>query len=211
MSFPAYDLIISEILAHTGENSGIAVLTVPTSLLKFLLQGRIPASAFDEAAYLRAYPDIADAVAAGQFVNPLQHFLAHGYFEGRVAGAGVVDAAWYLAEYPDVAAAIAAGAFSDAAAHYYARGIREWRAPNAAAVAELQRWKAALSGAPPPLPTTTVGPEQPLRPTVAPAPGRATSDTPAAPVASGAVKAPRRGAKRPIAVAAAFAGSTRKA
>jgi hypothetical protein len=172
MSFPAYELIISEILAHTGEGSGVAVLTVPTSLLKFLIQGRIPAAAFDEAEYLRAYPDIADAVAAGQFINPLQHFLAHGYFEGRVAGAGVVDDDWYLAEYPDVAAAIAAGAFASAAAHYYAKGIREWRAPNAAAVAELQRWKAALSGAPPPLPTTSVGPEQALRPTVAPASDR---------------------------------------
>ncbi len=38
---------------------------------------------FDEAFYLRTYPGVAAAVAAGQFVSGEQHFLLHGRQEGR--------------------------------------------------------------------------------------------------------------------------------
>ena len=38
---------------------------------------------FDESAYLASYPDVAAAVAGGQFASGYEHFLLHGHEEGR--------------------------------------------------------------------------------------------------------------------------------
>ena len=38
---------------------------------------------FDEAIYLATYPDVAQAVQSGQFVDAWQHFERHGRAEGR--------------------------------------------------------------------------------------------------------------------------------
>jgi SAM-dependent methyltransferase len=40
---------------------------------------------FDEAAYLAAYPDVAEAVHAGAIASGEMHFNLHGYSEGRIA------------------------------------------------------------------------------------------------------------------------------
>jgi SAM-dependent methyltransferase len=42
------------------------------------------AVAFDEKAYLARYPDVAAAVASGQFESAAQHFQTHGRREGRI-------------------------------------------------------------------------------------------------------------------------------
>jgi hypothetical protein len=57
------------------------------------------ATQFDAASYLRAYPDVA---AAG--VDPLEHFISHGWREGRNPN-NDFDVVYYLTTYPDVAAA----------------------------------------------------------------------------------------------------------
>ena len=53
---------------------------------------------FDSDWYLAQYPDVA---ASG--VNPLEHFVVSGAFEGRDPSP-FFDSDWYLAQYPDVAA-----------------------------------------------------------------------------------------------------------
>lgn len=48
---------------------------------------------FDEATYLRANADVAAAVVAGGPVSGLQHFLLHGFREGRAGAPDGLDAA----------------------------------------------------------------------------------------------------------------------
>ncbi len=83
----------------------------------------------DEAWYCAQYPDIAEAIAAGQVEGVRQHFTDNGYFEGRLPFPLAVDEAWYLAENADVAAAIAGGEIASANEHFQANGYREGRLP----------------------------------------------------------------------------------
>lgn len=38
---------------------------------------------FDEAAYLRMYPDVGEAIEAGKYRSPFAHYIRHGRHEGR--------------------------------------------------------------------------------------------------------------------------------
>ena len=44
----------------------------------------LPLITFDDALYLEMYPDVENAVKAGAIKSARDHFIAHGYFEGRV-------------------------------------------------------------------------------------------------------------------------------
>ncbi len=78
-----------------------------------------PARDFDPAYYLSRNPDVA---AAG--VDPLQHYLAYGWKEGRDPNA-YFSTAWYLHQNPDVAAAGV-----NPLQHYEDHGWREGRDPG---------------------------------------------------------------------------------
>ena len=92
-------------------------------IVRLLLRG----VAFDEAWYLAEYPDIAEAVAAGDLRSARHHFIDSGYFEGRMPRALEIDEAWYLAEYPDVAEGIARGEIESARQHFLEHGYEEGR------------------------------------------------------------------------------------
>jgi GT2 family glycosyltransferase/glycosyltransferase involved in cell wall biosynthesis len=98
---------------------------------------------FDEREYLDAHPDIAAAVAAGQFASGASHWLIHGWQEGReLRSTGWprrparphrklppdFDEADYLQLHPDVAAAVAMGQFRSGAEHWLVHGRNEGRA-----------------------------------------------------------------------------------
>lgn len=85
----------------------------------------------DEPWYLTEYPDIAEAVAAGEVKSARHHFIDSGYFEGRLPCALVVDEAWYLSEYPDVAEGIERGEIQSARQHFLEHGYEEGRSPSA--------------------------------------------------------------------------------
>jgi hypothetical protein len=87
--------------------------------------------AFDEAWYLAEYPDIAEAVAAGEVKSARHHFIDSGYFEGRLPAPLEVDEAWYLAEYPDVAEGIERGELQSARQHFLEHGYEEGRSSSA--------------------------------------------------------------------------------
>jgi Phytanoyl-CoA dioxygenase (PhyH) len=95
---------------------------------------------FDEAAYLRMYPDIAAAVAEGRVGSGWQHYWHHGQHEGRLANE--FDPEAYLRAYPAAVVEIAAGLAADPWAHYQrfgrARGFLPYpnatRPPNPAAM-----------------------------------------------------------------------------
>jgi len=115
-----------ELVVFAGENaSGKDRVTV-------LLQDTVPVNGqygFNEAAYLSAYQDVADAFAAGVFESGAAHYAMFGQGEGRAADL-VFDAQFYLADNPDVAAAVAAGVFASASEHYEMFGYKENRSLN---------------------------------------------------------------------------------
>lgn len=90
----------------------------------------LPPDLFDEAGYLRLYPDIAQAVAAGSVPSGRDHYRSHGQHEGRRPND--VDPDYYLRAYPQAAAEIAAGRAVGAAMHYLRFGRARGYRPNAA-------------------------------------------------------------------------------
>ncbi len=78
--------------------------------------------AISERAYLSAYPDIADAVAAGHLRCGYQHFLANGAAELRAASPRL-DLKWYVANNAEVHADLAARRARDAFTHDLAIGL----------------------------------------------------------------------------------------
>lgn len=130
-------------------------------------------SSFNEELYLAANPDVAAAVARGQFASGRQHYNRHGRYEGRplvpattpasapaqsVASAGFNEEL-YLAANPDVAAAVARGQFASGRMHYNRHGIFEGRplAPTEAAPGPAPT--PAPTPAPAPVPPPASGPE----------------------------------------------------
>ena len=83
-------------------------------------------AAFAEAFYLRHYPDIAHAVAAGHMPTGRHHFEQYGFDEGRLAFD--MDNAWYCTAYPIAAVEISERYAADPAQHWVrfgrARGYR---------------------------------------------------------------------------------------
>ncbi len=83
-------------------------------------------AAFDEAFYLRQYPDIAGTVAGGHMPSGRHHFEHYGLDEGRVAFE--MDNAWYCTAYPIAAIEMGERYAADLAEHWVrfgrARGYR---------------------------------------------------------------------------------------
>ncbi len=83
-------------------------------------------SLFDESYYLQQYPNVAAAVADGQFSSGYAHYLQYGQYEGYSPNP-YWDESWYLAENPDVAAAVNDGQVSSGFMQYYDYGQYENR------------------------------------------------------------------------------------
>ena len=71
---------------------------------------------FDEAAYLRLYPDILKAVSEGREASAWQHYDRHGRKEGRKTND--LDEDFYLRSYPAAGEEIAAGLAHTPLEHY---------------------------------------------------------------------------------------------
>jgi Phytanoyl-CoA dioxygenase (PhyH) len=71
---------------------------------------------FDEAAYLRMYPDIVEGIARGYETSAWDHYARHGRAEGRKPND--FDADFYLRAYPLAAEEVAAGRAADSLDHF---------------------------------------------------------------------------------------------
>lgn len=96
---------------------------------------------FDEAAYLRMYPDIALAITEGRERSAWNHFDRHGRAEGRKPFD--FDSEFYLRSYPAAAQDIAAGLAGSPLRHYvmFGRGrgyVPTLRAPRPQNAAQSQ-------------------------------------------------------------------------
>jgi hypothetical protein len=140
MFVPPYQTVLKALGLSADDVKGGGDIVISKKLFRFMLTAIVRESPIDEAAYLVAYPDVADAVAKGEMASGREHFAGIGYFEGRLAGSVRLDEAWYLKTYPDVGDAPPAGR-----THYFASGIREGRVPYPGADKEIQAWNVALA------------------------------------------------------------------
>jgi hypothetical protein len=144
MYVPPYQALLRSLRTTKSAVDAAADITISGELLKLLLQLAIAQSDFNEEGYLRANPDVREAVARGQIASGRVHYVGFGYFEGRVGGVVAVDEKWYLRTYPDVAPAVREGRIESAAQHFNAIGAGEGRSPNAEEAANASQWKKAL-------------------------------------------------------------------
>ena len=81
---------------------------------------------FDEAFYLRHYPDVQAVLDAGGVASGYEHFMANGQYEKRRPSA-FFDQYYYLRKNPDVKAVVEAGGLESAYAHFLLHGHTEAR------------------------------------------------------------------------------------
>lgn len=81
---------------------------------------------FNENTYLQENPDVAQAVTNGFFTSGFQHWLKHGFSEGRTPQIAFQES-FYLDLYPDVAQAVTNRNFANGLEHYALFGASEGR------------------------------------------------------------------------------------
>lgn len=115
-------------MLSTGSHTAYiyAVLTNGTKMLLGTETIVSQNSLFDEHYYLEEYPNVAAAVADGQFATGYDQYVEYGQYEGY-SPSPLWDESWYLAENPDVAAAVKAGKASSGFMQYYQYGQYENR------------------------------------------------------------------------------------
>src|ERR1017187_9861385 len=101
---------------------------------------------FDEAWYLQAYPDVAEAVRDGVVPSGLTHYVKYGRDEGRLPSA--FDPKWYAKVYP-VAAQEVGSTDARALRHHYInigrfRGYRPY--PSASRPKNAAKLSSAFGG-----------------------------------------------------------------
>ena len=83
----------------------------------------------DETYYLSRNPDVAAGIRQGAIGSAREHFVDHGYFEGRLPYRIEVDEKWYTEAHPDLAASLGTGAYATAQDHFDGPGYAEGREP----------------------------------------------------------------------------------
>lgn len=86
---------------------------------------------FDPDWYVRTYPAVAQALAAGTYRSALEHYLCNETPE-RYDPLSDFSEAWYRATYSDVATAIETRQIRNGYVHFLLNGARECRTPSAA-------------------------------------------------------------------------------
>jgi hypothetical protein len=146
MYVPPYAALVRSLDTTPSAIASGRAVAIPASLFRLLLQMAVACSDFDEERYLRANPDVKEAVERGDVESGHVHYVGFGYFEGRLGGMDEVDEAWYLRAYPDVAQALRDSQVASASQHFYAVGGGEGRSPNADQQEAALRWKKTLRG-----------------------------------------------------------------
>ncbi|KAF3888298.1 MULTISPECIES: L-type lectin family protein [Nostocales] len=80
---------------------------------------------YDDQYYLSNNPDVAAAVANGQFSSGFQHFQQFGRFEGRDPSI-IFSNSLYLSQNPDVAAGVAQGSLRSGFEHFINYGFKSY-------------------------------------------------------------------------------------
>jgi hypothetical protein len=97
--------------------------------LQKLIKTLLSVVQIDEAYYLARNRDVAEGIAMGTIRSAQEHFVDHGYFEGRQPYPLKVDEDWYLTTHTDVADTVRKGEYPSAQAHFDGPGYPEGRPP----------------------------------------------------------------------------------
>lgn len=97
--------------------------------LQQLIRTMLRAVEVDEAFYLSRNPDVAAGISQGGIRSAREHFIDHGYFEGRLPYQIAVDEAWYAEAHPDLAESIGKGEYATGQDHFDGPGYPEGREP----------------------------------------------------------------------------------
>lgn len=124
---PPFDLLLSK--AQVTEVAAGRHVSLTYEDFLDILRRIIADIDVDEAWYLRTNPGVARGIEAGTIKSARQHFVDHGYFEGRLPCPVIVDEVWYLTKYPDVADDLRHGRIDSAQGHFDQDGYREGRIP----------------------------------------------------------------------------------
>ncbi len=126
---PPFDLI-KNIVSITTVKGELRVTLSYEDFIKIVKQ-LLTGTPIDEDWYMTRYEDVAKALRSGEIKSAREHFIEHGYVEGRLPGPITVDEKWYLERYPDVAESVRRGVDASAQAHFDRDGYREGRLPFA--------------------------------------------------------------------------------
>jgi hypothetical protein len=146
MYVPPYESLLRGLGTNKEALETSNEVTISLRLLKLLLQLAVAHCDFDEDGYLRANPDVREAVQRGDVDSGRMHYIGYGYFEGRRAGAIKIDERSYLHDNPDVATAIKEGRIESAEHHFYTIGAGEGRSPSPDQATDAAEWKRVLNG-----------------------------------------------------------------
>ena len=147
MYVPPYDAVLNSIGTSREEVESTSEVRVPAQLFRFLMQIAAAHSDFNEDGYLKANPDVAEALGSGAIESARLHYVGFGYFEGRTGATPEVDERWYLKAYPDVGSAVQSGQISSAAEHFKVSGAGEGRSPSIRYAQDAEQWKRVLKAA----------------------------------------------------------------
>jgi hypothetical protein len=122
--------IIKSMLTLTSTRGKTRVDMTYDDILK-MVRALLSVVEVDEAFYLSRNEDVADGVRNGTIRSAQEHFVDHGYFEGRLPYRIAVDEEWYLVRHADLADSIRDGTYATAQDHFDGPGYPEGREPFA--------------------------------------------------------------------------------
>ena len=132
-------ILYSSVKRLTKTENGKVI--IPEDVFKFLITSYLKTVPFDEAAYLRANPDVDAAIHRGELKSGHDHFIQVGFFEGRDTDGKEFDEKWYLKNNPDVAASVLRGEWTNGKMHWLNVGRAELRAPSKALEPVYDTWR----------------------------------------------------------------------
>lgn len=124
---PPFDLIKGQLNVTTA--GGTTRVEMNYEDLQKMIRTLLNVVEVDEAFYLARNPDVADGILSGGIRTAREHFMDHGYFEGRQPYPIVVDEHWYLQTHADIAQTIRDGQYASGQDHFDGPGYSEGRLP----------------------------------------------------------------------------------
>ena len=141
---PHIELLLQALRIKRERLNSKSKIAIDAKLLKTLLETIAAAQDFSEDFYLGAYPDLAEAHAAGKITDLKRHYVELGFFEGRMGAPPPVDEKYYVDLYKDIEAAVQRGDVKSGTEHYMRSGAAEGRIPSAALLSQVNAWMSVL-------------------------------------------------------------------
>jgi hypothetical protein len=127
---PPFERIKSQLRISQVRGGTVRVNATYEDLMR-MIQVLLVGIDVDEAWYLQQNEDVVQGMREGKIRSAKEHFVDHGYFEGRAPFPMAVDESWYLATNADVAEQVRLGTFESGQAHFNQSGYHEGRLPRA--------------------------------------------------------------------------------